>query len=525
MTSLDTPPNSTASGGPGTLPVTVRARVRDAIDRAWAAAEAAGALPEHPADQPRPAVEVERPAKPEHGDLATNLAMKLARPLPPAAARDRDGPRGARSPRRRPIAASRRSPSVESSPPPGFLNLRLTDGALEATIGPILADARDAGVGSRRSGPRARQRRVRVGQPDRSADDRQRPRRVRRRPAVPRPRGRRPARHARVLLQRLRRPGRQARRLGAGAPARRAGPRGRLPRRLRRRTLAAASPTTSGRRRTRRAPTRPTIVGRWAAGRVRAGIEASLERLGVHFDVWKSEGSLHAEGWVERAIERLRAGGHVYEQDGALWFRSTAFGDDKDRVDHPLERPADLLRGRHRLRHREVQPRLRPPDLHLGRRPPRDGGARAERREGDGLRPRRGPDAALLPGSASSATASGDLDEQAGRRVHHARRAARRGRRRRRALVLRLTRRDDRDRLRHRARQEAVGREPGLLRPVRPRPDRVDPAQGGRRPGSPPAASVDGRLGGAPGGARSPGRSSGSRRSSRTRRGPRRRTA
>jgi arginyl-tRNA synthetase len=74
------------------------------------------------------------------------------------------------------------------------------------------------------------------------------------------------------------------------------------------------------------------VVGRWAGARVREGIEASLERLGVHFDVWTSEGSLHADGWVERAIERLRAGGHVYEQDGALWFRSTAFGDDKDRV-------------------------------------------------------------------------------------------------------------------------------------------------------------------------------------------------
>jgi arginyl-tRNA synthetase len=74
------------------------------------------------------------------------------------------------------------------------------------------------------------------------------------------------------------------------------------------------------------------VIGRWAGDRIREGIEASLERLGVHFDVWTSEGSLHAEGWVERAIERLRAGGHVYEQDGALWFRSTAFGDDKDRV-------------------------------------------------------------------------------------------------------------------------------------------------------------------------------------------------
>ncbi len=76
----------------------------------------------------------------------------------------------------------------------------------------------------------------------------------------------------------------------------------------------------------------PGVVGRWASEQVRAGIEASLEHLGVHFDVWKTERSLHDEGWVERAVERLRAGGHVYEQDGALWFRSTAFGDDKDRV-------------------------------------------------------------------------------------------------------------------------------------------------------------------------------------------------
>jgi arginyl-tRNA synthetase len=74
------------------------------------------------------------------------------------------------------------------------------------------------------------------------------------------------------------------------------------------------------------------IVGTWAADRVRAGIETSLERLGVHFDVWKSEASLHREGWVERAVARLRERGYVYEQDGAIWFASTAFGDDKDRV-------------------------------------------------------------------------------------------------------------------------------------------------------------------------------------------------
>ncbi len=74
------------------------------------------------------------------------------------------------------------------------------------------------------------------------------------------------------------------------------------------------------------------IVGEWASEQVRAGIEASLERLGVHFDVWKSEGSLHRDGWVERGVDQLRRDDKVYEQEGALWFRSTAYGDDKDRV-------------------------------------------------------------------------------------------------------------------------------------------------------------------------------------------------
>ncbi len=74
------------------------------------------------------------------------------------------------------------------------------------------------------------------------------------------------------------------------------------------------------------------ITGEWASERIRAGIEASLENLGVHFDVWKSEGSLHRDGWVSRTVDKLRAADFIYEQDDALWFRSTAFGDDKDRV-------------------------------------------------------------------------------------------------------------------------------------------------------------------------------------------------
>ena len=74
------------------------------------------------------------------------------------------------------------------------------------------------------------------------------------------------------------------------------------------------------------------VIGRWASEKIRSGIELSLANLGVAFDVWRSEGSLYTDGWVERAIERLRRGNWLEERDGALWFRSTAFGDDKDRV-------------------------------------------------------------------------------------------------------------------------------------------------------------------------------------------------
>jgi len=74
------------------------------------------------------------------------------------------------------------------------------------------------------------------------------------------------------------------------------------------------------------------VYGRWASEIQRAGIERSLASLGISFDVWKTESSVHDEGWVEEGVEALRRAGYVYEQDGATWFRSTEFGDDKDRV-------------------------------------------------------------------------------------------------------------------------------------------------------------------------------------------------
>jgi arginyl-tRNA synthetase len=61
-------------------------------------------------------------------------------------------------------------------------------------------------------------------------------------------------------------------------------------------------------------------------------IQASLTSFGVVFDVWFSERSLHESGEIAKAVERFRAQGRVFESEGAVWLRTTDFGDDKDRV-------------------------------------------------------------------------------------------------------------------------------------------------------------------------------------------------
>jgi arginyl-tRNA synthetase len=304
----------------------IRTQVRLAIEAALARAIERGALPKPEPGAALADVTVERPAKPEHGDLATSIALKLARPLrrPPleialaiADEIDRDAAGG-------PIAGAEVAP-------PGFVNLRLADAALEATIGAILAEPDTWGRLPRPDHPR------RVNVEFVSAN-----------PTGPLHIGNARGAFVGDLLARVLAAGgqhvtreyyfndfgAQVSNLGASVLAFRAGEEipedgyhGAYVEDLARDLPAdvAAAATAPG-------ADRPAIVGRWASEQVRAGIEGSLERLGVHFDVWRSEGSLHADGWVERAIERLRAGGHVYEQDGGLWFRSTAFGDDKDRV-------------------------------------------------------------------------------------------------------------------------------------------------------------------------------------------------
>ena len=73
-------------------------------------------------------------------------------------------------------------------------------------------------------------------------------------------------------------------------------------------------------------------VHRFALEEMLADQRDDLTQFRVEFDHWFSEQSLYDKGTVARTVEQLEAGGHLYRKDGALWFRSSAFGDEKDRV-------------------------------------------------------------------------------------------------------------------------------------------------------------------------------------------------
>src|SRR5947208_7533444 len=117
--------------------IPLRDQVRAAIARAWDRGVGSGALPRD-AEAGAGAIAVDRPGNPEHGDFATNLALRLARPLkmrPPAIAAVLVGALNAEREARpdSPIAGA----SVAG---PGFVNIRITEAALEGVIASVLGD-------------------------------------------------------------------------------------------------------------------------------------------------------------------------------------------------------------------------------------------------------------------------------------------------------------------------------------------------------------------------------------------------
>jgi arginyl-tRNA synthetase len=75
-----------------------------------------------------------------------------------------------------------------------------------------------------------------------------------------------------------------------------------------------------------------SFCGGFASARILESIREDLSHFGVRFDEWFSESSLYGRGEIEKSIAELEENGLTYRKDGALWFASTRFGDDKDRV-------------------------------------------------------------------------------------------------------------------------------------------------------------------------------------------------
>ena len=111
-----------------------------------------------------------------------------------------------------------------------------------------------------------------------------------------------------------------------------------------------------------------------------AEINATLESIGIHFDVYWNEKSLYDDGSVEDVVADLRARDLAYEGEGAVWFARQPPRPRARSRRHPEQRGPDVPAARHRLPPREVPPRLRARDRRAGRRPHRAGSRTCRRR-------------------------------------------------------------------------------------------------------------------------------------------------
>ena len=292
-------------------------QLSDAISAAVAAELRSRGLP---ADATGPAVALERPRNPEHGDYASNVALQLA-PLVGVSPRELAGGLAAR------LAAASPVEDVQVAGP-GFLNIRLTDAALGGLAGVIAGAGTGYGTGSSLAGQRLNLEFV-------SAN-----------PTGPVTLG--SLRWAAVgdALARLLRAqgadvtteyyfndaGAQIDKFAAsllaaarGEPAPEDGYQGEYITEIAA-AIAAEHPLAAD------GPAALSTFRTAGVGLMFAEIKSSLAGVGVQFDVYFSERTLHERGELASALARLDELGQVYRADGATWVATSAFGDDKDRV-------------------------------------------------------------------------------------------------------------------------------------------------------------------------------------------------
>ena len=304
----------------------LRALLTTAIDTL----RASGALP---ADLVVPAIAVDRTKTREHGDFATNIAMALAKPA-------KSNPRALAQLIVDALPANADVAKVEIAGP-GFINIFLSDAAWQREVGTVLQHGKDYGRSTTGNG-------VRVGVEYVSAN-----------PTGPLHVGHGRAaaigdtlarlldatgwnvareyyyNDAGVQIENLTKSV-QARCRGifpddAGWPEN--GYRGDYILDIARNYLLGKPvQSEAGTIASMRDPNDLAAISRYAVGALREEQNSDLAAFGVRFDVFFLESSLYTGGQVEATVAALKAAGHTYEQDGALWLRSTDYGDDKDRV-------------------------------------------------------------------------------------------------------------------------------------------------------------------------------------------------
>jgi arginyl-tRNA synthetase len=293
-------------------------QLQDVVRTAVGAVVDRGALPvEVPAE-----VVVERPRNPEHGDYATNVALRLAKP----AGRP---PREVAEVLAEELRAHEGIASVDVAGP-GFLNITLAQGAL----GAIAVRAVTAGPAYGHTGTFAGQK---LNLEFVSAN-----------PTGPVTLG--STRWAAVgdalarLLEatgaevsreyyvndagaQIERFGRSLQAVAHGRPVPEDGYQGDYVETVARQVVAGAPGLL-----TLPEEEQVTVFAEQGVAAMVADIRSTLDGFGVHYDRFFSERTLHESGALEKAVGRLREQGHVFEADGAVWLRTTTFGDDKDRV-------------------------------------------------------------------------------------------------------------------------------------------------------------------------------------------------